>query len=117
MIFPPLKHLLTKFKGSLTSKISFEKICQTLHPTAALGGYPKKQALTWLEKQISQKKRKYFSAPLALFEAEDKALCLVALRALEWERGEIKCSSGGGLIQRKCFAKRMAGIKLEKTAS
>ena len=114
MIFPPLKHLLTKLTGSFTSKVSFEKICHTLHPTAALGGYPKKQALNWLKKQISQKNRKYFGAPLAFFETENRYFCLIALRALEWNGEEIKCFSGGGLIKESVLQKEWRELSLKR---
>ena len=43
-------HLITKFQGQLKDGINDEDILQSLHPTPALGGTPKKQAMAIIRK-------------------------------------------------------------------
>ena len=114
MHFPPLKHLRTDLKGQWISRLNFEDICKALHPTAALGGYPKKQAWTWLKNQVSQNKRKYFGAPFGFFEDRTKAFCLVALRALEWDDQKSEIFSGGGLIKESLLQKEWRELALKR---
>ena len=114
MLFPPLKHLRTDLTGRWLSHFDFEKVCQTLHPTPAVGGYPQKPAWRWLEKQRSQKQRAYFSAPFAFFESETCSFCLVALRALEWNHKESRIFSGGGWIKESCFQKEWHELYLKR---
>ena len=40
----PIRHLKTSAKLKLKKDISFQKLCALLHPTPALGGFPKKLA-------------------------------------------------------------------------
>ena len=113
-LFPPLKHLKTCFKGQLIKKVHFEKLCKTIHPTSALGGYPRRPAVSWLKDQKSQKKRDEFGAPFGFFENKEKAFCLVALRSLVWDVSEIKIYSGAGLIKESLLQKEWQELFLKR---
>ena len=112
--FPPLKHLRADMSGRLIQEFDFERICQKLHPTAALGGYPKKSALAWLKSQPSQRQRNYFGAPLGFFHSQRESFCLVALRALEWDSGQAEISSGGGWIKESLLQKEWQELFLKR---
>lgn len=114
ILFPPLKHLHTELKGQLTQKFDFEKICKALHPTAALGGYPKKQTFDWLKNQVSQKHRNFFGAPFGFFNSDREAFCLVALRALEWNEEKSMIFSGGGLLKESLLQKEWKELFLKR---
>ena len=114
LLFPPLKHLHTELKGHLIQPSSFETICKSLHPTAALGGYPKKPALTWLQSQPSQQRRHFFGAPFGFFDSNKKSFCLVALRALEWNEEKSFIFSGGGLIRESLLQKEWRELDLKR---
>ena len=114
MLFPPLKHLRTDLTGQWLSRFNFEKLCQTLHPTSAVGGYPQKSAWLWLKKQKSQKARTYFASPFAFYESETRSFCLVALRALEWDHQESRIFSGGGWIKESCLQKEWHELYLKR---
>ena len=114
MLFPPLKHLRTDLRGQWFSRFDFEKVCQVLHPTPAVGGYPEKPAWLWLKKQRSQKNRSYFSAPFAFYESETSSFCLVALRALEWNHQKSWIFSGGGWIKESCLQKEWHELYLKR---
>ena len=112
--FPPLKHLHTELTGYLTQKINFESFCKKLHPTAALGGYPKKQAFEWLKNQISQTSRNFFGAPFGFFHSDKEAFCLVALRGLEWNEKRSMIFSGGGLLKESLLQKEWRELFLKR---
>ncbi len=113
-LFPPLQHLKTELKGRFTRSIGFEKLCQTLHPTAALGGYPPKQALDWLKSQPSQRDRIFFGAPFGFFDSDKKFFCLIALRALEWDEKKRWIFSGGGLVKESSLQKEWRELYLKR---
>ncbi|MBC6415745.1 MAG: chorismate-binding protein [Bdellovibrionales bacterium] len=114
IVFPPLKHLKTDLKGILKKSLDFEKICKILHPTSAVGGYPKKRALDWLKQHKSQKARGFFSIPFGFFESSQKAFCLVALRNLQWNQKEISIFSGSGWIVESCLQKEWHELNLKR---
>lgn len=114
MIFPPLKHLRTDLRGRLNQLVDFEQICQSLHPTPALGGYPKKPAFDWLKNHNLQSDRMFFSAPFGFFHSAREFFCLVALRALEWNHEEGRIYSGAGLIQESVLQKEWEELFLKR---
>ena len=114
MLFPPLKHLRTDLSGERLSKLDFEKVCRALHPTPAVGGYPQESAWLWLKRQKSQKARTYFASPFAFFESEEQSFCLVALRALEWNRKESRIFSGSGWIKESHLQKEWRELYLKR---
>lgn len=114
MLFPPLKHLRTDLKGKVTFPISFEQLCKALHPTSALGGYPKKQALICLKKQSEKKKKRYFGSPFGFFEDSETAFCVIALRALEWSPLGSVIYSGGGLVKESLLQKEWQELFLKR---
>jgi len=99
LLFPPLKHLQTELKGQLTRKTGVEDLCQMMHPTPAVGGYPQKQALEWLKHNSLQNQRTGFGAPICFFKSPQEAFCVLALRALEWSQKKAQIFSGSGLIK------------------
>ena len=50
-VYGLLKHLFTPIELKLSKQPRFEELVATLHPTAALGGWPRKPAVEWLEEQ------------------------------------------------------------------
>ncbi|MCZ0932144.1 MAG: chorismate-binding protein [Oligoflexia bacterium] len=114
MLFPPLKHLRTDLSGQWLSSFDFERVCQILHPTPAVGGYPKEESWLWLKEQRSQKTRSYFASPFAFFESNARSFCLVALRALEWDHKESRIFSGGGWIKESDLQKEWLELYLKR---
>lgn len=97
--FPPLKHLYTRCQGLRIKKNNFEQLCHQLHPTAALGGYPKNLALTWIKNHNSDQKNHDFGAPFGWYESYNKTSCLIALRGLSWYKHIINTTFGSGVIK------------------
>ena len=95
-----IQHLRTDFKLKLKKDISFQKLCALLHPTPALGGFPKKQALELLLKWECQglDSRYGFGAPFGV-AGQNRGVCLVAIRNVQFIKGKAYIGSGCGLVQ------------------
>lgn len=109
-----IKHLRTDLSGQLINNPDFEQLCHKLHPTPALGGYPREPAFDWLKNHSSQKGRVFFGAPFGFFHSTQKAFCLTAIRALEWSGREGRIFSGAGLIRESVLQKEWQELFLKR---
>ena len=112
--FGDLKHLCTNIKGILKPPVNFTLLCRTLHPTAALGGFPKQAALHWLKTNPPQKNRGHFGAPFGFFNGKDRGFCLVALRGVEWDSEGLRLGSGCGLVENSVLQKEWRELTLKR---
>ena len=106
-----LSHLRTDFKLKLDKEISFEKLCDALHPTPALGGSPKEKALKLLaEFHSNSDLRNSFGAPLGVVKQE-KAFCVVAIRNIQFIKGKAYLGSGCGLVKESVMEREWDELK------
>ena len=112
--FGSLKHLCTTIEGNLKMSADFTFLCRKLHPTAALGGFPKQAALQWLRENPQQKNRGYFGAPFGFFDGKNKGFCLIALRGMEWDSQGIRIGAGCGLIESSVLQKEWRELTLKR---
>ena len=96
--FQHLKHLLTPIHMSLNPGIDFLDLVHALHPTAAIGTYPKREGQEWLQNLDALIPRNRFGAPCAC-AFQKKTLCLVAIRNVQWDQNEMRIGAGSGIIQ------------------
>ena len=59
-IFGDLKHLCFVMEGRFQEAFDFERLCRILHPSPALGGYPKDKGTGWLQQVAQSEKKKGF---------------------------------------------------------
>jgi len=98
--FPHLFHLVTPIFVDLKGAASLEELIGALHPTAALGGYPKGEAQQWLLDYQTKVPRGRFGAPFGYYDAEEKKGCfIVAIRSLQWSGGELRLGAGCGVVE------------------
>ncbi|MCE3009206.1 MAG: chorismate-binding protein [Proteobacteria bacterium] len=76
-----------------------QELMLQLHPTAALGVYPRNYGLQWMKNLPYQKDRGVFGGPILFPLAEDQSLCLVAIRNLMWDQGQLLIHAGCGLVK------------------
>jgi len=101
---PRIAHLATPifFQESglaVQEKMSFAEMVRRLHPTAALGVWPRTEAgERWLRDADRGVKRRTFGAPFGIEREDHSALALVAIRNLQWTRDSIRVGSGAGLL-------------------
>jgi menaquinone-specific isochorismate synthase len=97
MQFASLMHLITPIKVTLCKEFNFLEIVRALHPTPALGAYPKMSGMLWLEQYQMVIPRGRFGAP-AGFYSNSSATCFVAIRNVQWSRKGMKIGAGCGVV-------------------
>ncbi len=116
---PTLYHLKTDFQVKCERRPDFRELVMELHPTPALGVAPRAAGYGWMQKLPGQEGRRGYGAPFAFFGAEE-ALCLVAIRNLQWSQNESMIGSGCGVVAasefsrewRELFQKRLSVRKI-----
>lgn len=96
---PWLKHLFTPIKVELENEISAEQLARAMHPTPALGGFPRQRAWDWLKAQPEASMRGRFGAPFGVQVEQDRAVMIVAIRSVLYEKGLLKIGSGCGVVE------------------
>jgi len=97
---PTLYHLKTDIQCEIPAgkDFSFFNACRALHPTPALGVSPREYGYEWLKELPEQKERRGFGAPWGLSWSRDEALCLVAIRNIQWDDHGSRIGSGCGIV-------------------
>jgi menaquinone-specific isochorismate synthase len=101
MNLPGLAHLITPifFMESGPERMSFAEMIRRLHPTAALGVWPRNESGDrWLREADRGVQRRFFGAPFGLERENHFAIALVAIRNLEWEGDWLRIGAGAGVI-------------------
>ncbi len=75
------------------------KLINLLHPTAALGVYPKNYGIRWLQELPYQKQRGIFGGPLLFPISKTESICLVAIRCLQWSPEGSQVGTGCGIVR------------------
>lgn len=91
-----LYHLYTKIKGRLT-KTSYIGLLDNLHPTPALGGYPKDEAISYIE-QYEFGTRGLYGAPVGYIDMYDNCEFIVAIRSMLIKKNQATLFAGCGIV-------------------
>jgi menaquinone-specific isochorismate synthase len=91
-----LHHLYYSFSGSLRKEITDAKLLEKLHPTPALGGYPRKEALDLIA-ELEPFNRGLYGAPLGLSSPRQSSFAVAIRSAIVYGR-ELHVFTGAGLI-------------------
>ncbi|MCI5052205.1 MAG: chorismate-binding protein [Simkaniaceae bacterium] len=92
----PVYHLHRKFTGILKNEINDTEIIKRLHPTPAIGGVPRDEALCWIAENEFFPRGRY-SAPIG-WTSSDRAEIAVAIRSARLDRRSLKIYAGLGLV-------------------
>lgn len=106
---PTLNHLETKITAKLNRVIGTENLILKLHPTSALGIYPRGAFFKTFCQFPYQKERGLFGAPWGL-ESEEGVFLLVAIRKLDWLDNDVRIFAGCGVVQESSLEKEFAEI-------
>lgn len=101
MELPTISHLRTRisFEPSGPSRPDFDELVGILHPTAALGVWPRtEEGQAWLRDADEQADRGSFGAPFGAEMEDGNGLCLVAIRNIEWREQTIRIGAGSGIV-------------------
>lgn len=94
---PNLYHLHTRFRGVLKANVNFAHLLEILHPTPAIGGYPKDPAINWL-KTNEPIDRGIYSGPVGWVSYDSAEFC-VGIRSALIQRNELSLYAGAGIVQ------------------
>jgi menaquinone-specific isochorismate synthase len=97
LTLPNGHHLITKFQGQLKNSVNDEDILQFLHPTPALGGTPRKEAVVIIRK-LEGFSRGWYGAPIG-YVGLDWAEFVVGIRSGLVRGKNLSIFAGAGIVQ------------------
>lgn len=101
MELPTISHLRTRIRlePADSSGLGFAQLVRILHPTAALGVWPRNEdGQAWLRGADVNTERRTFGAPFGLEREDGKGLCLVAIRNVQWNDHQLRIGAGSGIV-------------------
>lgn len=97
-----LRHLITPITVQLAQDTDVLTLLDALHPTPALGAYPKEAGMKWLKHYQTLMPRKHFGAPVG-YTRNQITECLVAIRNVQWTQTSMAIAAGCGVVpQSQC---------------
>lgn len=94
-----VQHLYTPVLGRLAadSRLTVLSLVEQLHPTPALGGYPRREALAWLRDNEGLD-RGWYAAPVGWVNSKGEGEFVVAIRSALVEGAEASLYAGCGIV-------------------
>lgn len=93
---PTLQHLLTTAHGRLREAVTLGEILDGLHPTPAVGGFPRETALAAI-RELEHDARGWYAGPVGWI-ARDQAEFAVAIRSAMLVEREAVLFAGAGIV-------------------
>lgn len=91
-------HLQTPFEGRLLEGVHVLELVERLHPTPAVGGLPREEALAWIERE-EPGNRGWYAAPVGWFDAGGDGEFGVALRSGLLRGDRAYLYAGAGIVR------------------
>jgi menaquinone-specific isochorismate synthase len=105
LILPQLSHLFTPIEVVLNAHWHdqspvelFNELVRSLHPTPALGAFPREAGMQWLRSYRTLQDRMRSGAPFGILGQDGSQLCLVSIRNIQWKNSQIFVGAGCGVI-------------------
>jgi salicylate biosynthesis isochorismate synthase len=92
-----VQHLETPISGALPPRRGLLDVVSTLHPTPAVGGVPREEALRWLA-QHEGLDRGHYAGPIGWFEGSGRGAMYVALRSVFITLDSAWAFAGAGIV-------------------
>ncbi len=73
-------------------------LAEALHPTPAVAGLPRREAMTWL-RSLEPFERGHYAAPIGWIDSEGDADLRVAIRSGTLRNGQLELTAGAGLVR------------------
>jgi menaquinone-specific isochorismate synthase len=118
-------HLFAPVEVCFDRNERFEAIVRALHPTPAVGGWPRQAGMQWLEwmeredEAAGVGERNRFGAPFGAITATGEGICWVAIRGMQWVHhavdATLSIAAGCGVTGRSELQREWheLGIKLQ----
>ena len=97
--FKNIIHLKTDIRAAVSDDADISALVSALSPTAALGGYPKKESLKFLRETRYFKKysERSFGSAMGVVTKEESRF-VVMIRNIQWRHETFFIESGGGIV-------------------
>ena len=92
-----IQHLYTPIQGELAASTGVLPLVETLHPTPALGGSPREQALAFIS-QAESVPRGWYAAPVGWIDHNLDGAFGVAIRSAVAQRQRVWLYAGAGIV-------------------
>lgn len=112
---PTLYHLKTAIQVELKHDPDIESLVKSLHPTPALGAFPKKVGSEWLKKMDDLQPRGKYGAPFGIRD-KDVSHFIVAIRNMQWDSCGMRLGAGCGVVKGSECSKEWQEIQLKLTS-
>jgi menaquinone-specific isochorismate synthase len=110
-----LTHLRTPIQLELTQTADTAALVKALHPTPALGAFPKEEGVEWLKAFDSRTPRKHYGAPLGCCYGNSISI-VVAIRNVQWTPNGLAIGAGCGVIAESKQEREWNEIQLKTEA-
>ena len=111
---PQIQHLYTPIQGQLNAETPLFALVERLHPTPALGGWPR----DWAKKVIEDYERAprgLFAAPLGYYLPNGMGEFIVGIRSMLIEANQARLFAGAGVLAESDLAQEAQEIQLKMT--
>ncbi len=92
-----VQHLYTPIQGTLATNISIKDVVGKLHPTPALGGLPRKNALVYI-RNYELHPRGLFASPIGYFTKNNFGEFVVGIRSMYVNGRNARLFAGAGIV-------------------
>lgn len=107
-----LTHLHTPIELLLEREVAFDTLVRELHPTPAIGTYPKQEGKSWLDLSDQILPRMRYGAPAGcILPEKGEERCVVAIRSIQWKQEDIRMYAGGGVTEESVLEKEWDEIQ------
>jgi isochorismate synthase len=97
LTLPTLQHLWSPIRGRVKPGVSLLQLAARLHPTPAVGGIPRKEALTWLKEQ-GEDWRGWYTGALGWLGRDGDGELSVVLRCAMLNEHKAELFAGAGIV-------------------
>lgn len=110
-----LTHLMTPMEVELKHPFQFIPLVRQLHPTPALGTFPREKDLRWLRAYARKIPRYVFGAPIGVLW-RPLAACYVAIRQVQWDARGMRMGAGCGIVKQSRYVEEWEELELKISA-
>ncbi|MEX2324299.1 MAG: isochorismate synthase [Nitriliruptoraceae bacterium] len=110
-----VQHLATDFTAEVRDDESALEVAAALHPTAAVGGFPRQPALDLIT-ELEQMDRGRYAAPVGWVDAKRNGEWGIALRCAQFEGARARLFAGVGVVEGSLPEAELAETRLKLLA-
>lgn len=113
--FKDIIHLKTDIEAAVSDDVDTSALVSALSPTAALGGYPKKESFRFLRETRYFKKypERSFGSAMGVV-TKDESRFVVMIRNVQWRNDTFFIECGGGVVPGSELSKELDEIALKR---